>query len=494
MALSINAPATAPPLMKSCDLLLTHATVFDGTGQARRQTDVAVHQGVICAIGTGLSLQAAQTIDLRGLALAPGFIDVHTHDDRLLLSDPSMAPKVSQGVTTVITGNCGISLAPLGTHTAVPPLNLVADGDGQRFESFDGYFRALADNPPAVNMAALVGHTTLRAVTMSALDRAASAPEIAQMQDLVREALQAGALGVSTGTYYAPAHAATAAEVSAVCEPLRGSTALIASHIRNEANQVLEAMTEAMAIANGLGVRQVLSHHKVMGQANFGRSRETLALLDEALGTAGRDVCLDCYPYVASSTVLRKEAVLQASRTLIAWSRAMPQASGRSTDELMTEMDLDLDGLIAALQPAGAIYFSMDEADVERILAHPQTMIGSDGLPHDTFPHPRLWGAFPRVLGHYARDRGLFTLETAVHKMTGLPAARFGLHGRGLIAVGCAADLVVFDPEQIIDRASFADPVRPAAGVHSVYVNGVLTWQDGAGTGARAGQVIRRAA
>ena len=249
-----------------------------------------------------------------------------------------------------------------------------------------------------------------------------------------------------------------------------------------------------MAIANGLGVRQVLSHHKVMGQANFGRSRETLALLDEALGTAGRDVCLDCYPYVASSTVLRKEAVLQASRTLIAWSRAMPQASGRSTDELMTEMDLDLDGLIAALQPAGAIYFSMDEADVERILAHPQTMIGSDGLPHDTFPHPRLWGAFPRVLGHYARDRGLFTLETAVHKMTGLPAARFGLHGRGLIAVGCAADLVVFDPEQIIDRASFADPVRPAAGVHSVYVNGVLTWQDGAGTGARAGQVIRRAA
>ena len=476
--------------MKICDLLLLNATVFDGTGQARRQAHVAVHQGLILAVGDTAPMQATRTLDLHGWALAPGFIDVHTHDDRMLLCDPSMAPKVSQGATTVITGNCGISLAPLGTHEAVPPLNLVASGPGQHFDSFAAYFDALSRHPPAVNTAALIGHTTMRAVTMGELDRVANASEIAQMQALVREALQAGALGVSTGTYYAPAQAATADEIRQVCEPLRGTRALIASHIRDEGDRVLEAMTEAMAIAKTLGVRQVLSHHKVLGRANFGRSRQTLALLDQT--RASGDVCLDCYPYTASSTVLRQDAVEQASRTLVAWSKAQPAASGRYLDELQAEQDLPLAPLIESLQPAGAIYFSMDEDDVERILAHPQTMIGSDGLPHDTFPHPRLWGAFPRVLGHYARERGLFSLETAVHKMTGLPAERFGLVGRGLIEVGCAADLVVFDPEKICDSATFADPMRPATGIHQVYVNGVLTWQDGAGTGARVGQVIRR--
>jgi len=250
-------------------------------------------------------------------------------------------------------------------------------------------------------------------------------------------------------------------------------------------------MTEAMGIANSLGVRQVLSHHKVLGRANFGRSRETLALLDEARERG--DVCLDCYPYTASSTVLRKDAVEQASRTLVAWSKSWPDASGRYVDELLEKEGLDLDALIAALQPAGAIYFSMDEADVERILAHPQTMIGSDGLPHDTFPHPRLWGAFPRVLGYYARERGLFSLETAVNKMTGLSASRFGLPSRGLIQPGYAADLVVFDPVLVRDRASFADPMQAAAGIHRVYVNGVLAWHEGQSTGARAGQVVRRA-
>jgi N-acyl-D-amino-acid deacylase len=478
--------------MTMCDLLLTRASVIDGTGSARRSADVAVQRGRIIGVGADLPVRAARTVDLAGLALAPGFIDAHTHDDRLLLADPAMTPKISQGVTTVIVGNCGISLAPLGRREAVPPLNLVANGPDQRFDSFADYFRALDATPPAVNMAALVGHTSLRAVAMSALDRPANEREVARMQSLVREALAAGVLGVSTGTYYAPAQAATAEEVSAVCEPLRGSNALIASHIRDEGDRVLESMTEVMAIAKDLGLRQVLSHHKVLGRANFGRSTETLALLDQARQRG--DVCLDCYPYTASSTVLRADAVAQASRTLIAWSKSMPQASGRYLDELVTEHGMSLERLIEALQPAGAIYFSMDEADVERILAHPQTMIGSDGLPHDTFPHPRLWGAFPRVLGHYTRERGLFSLETAVHKMTGLPAARFGLPGRGLLQPGFAADLVVFDPALIRDNASFADPLRAASGIEQVYVNGTLAWQAGAHTGARAGQVIRRAA
>lgn len=478
--------------MPEVALLLRNALVFDGTAAPRRLADVAIADGRIVAVGALSGQRADRTVNLHGLALAPGFIDVHTHDDRLLLSDPSMAPKLSQGVTSVVTGNCGISLAPLGDHAAVPPLNLVADGPGQRFGSFAAYFAALDANPAAVNVAALVGHTTLRVVAMRALDRAADSSEVARMQALVHEALQAGAVGVSTGTYYAPASAATADEIRAVCEPLRGSGALIASHIRDEGEQVLESMTEAMAIADALGVRQVISHHKVVGRANFGRSRETLALLDRARERS--DVCQDCYPYTASSTVLRQDTARQAARTLVAWSKARPEAAGRYLDELAAEDGIGVEALIDALQPAGAIYFSMDEADVERILAHPQTMVGSDGLPHDTFPHPRLWGAFPRVLGHYARERGLFSLETAVHKMTGLPAARFGLHGRGLVQPGCAADLVVFDPERVIDAATFAQPLRPAIGIHSVYVNGTLAWHDGAGTGARAGRVLRRAA
>ncbi len=473
----------------SFDLLLRGATIFDGSGAPRRRGAVAVQGDRIAAVGELARASATKALDLDGLALAPGFIDVHTHDDRLLLADPSMAPKASQGVTTVVVGNCGISLAPLGNYVAVPPLNLVADG-GQRFDSFAAYFAALDAQPPAINCAALVGHTTLRAVTMRDLDRPANDAQIAAMQAHVAEALAAGAIGVSTGTYYAPASAASADEIKRVCEPLRGTSALIASHIRDEGARVLESMTEAMTIASALGVRQVLSHHKVIGRANFGRSRETLALLDEARAT--RDVCLDCYPYTASSTVLRADAAKQAQRVLIAWSRSQPRAAGRYLDELAAEQGIGIDALIEQLQPAGAIYFSMDEADVERILAYPETMIGSDGLPHDEFPHPRLWGAFPRVLGHYTRERGLFSLEQAVHKMTGLPAARFGFAQRGLIAPGCHADLVVFDPQKIADAATFAHPKQPAAGVVSVYVNGTLAWHEGRATGARAGQVLRR--
>jgi len=475
----------------SIDLLLRNAVIFDGTGAARHHGDVALAGGRIAAVGSLAAADAATVIDLAGRAIAPGFIDVHTHDDRLLLADPSMAPKASQGVTTVVVGNCGISLAPLGNRPAVPPINLVANGESQRFDSFADYFARLAIEPAAINSAALIGHTTLRVVTMADLERPADADEIARMRALVEEGLEAGAIGVSTGTYYAPAAAATADEIRAVCAPLAGTNALIASHIRDEGARVLESMTEAMEIARRLRVRQVISHHKVIGRANFGRSRETLALLDDA--RLDTDVCLDCYPYPASSTVLRADAVAQASRTLVAWSKARPEAAGRYLDELAAERGMPVEALIAELQPAGAIYFSMDEADVERILAYPETMIGSDGLPHDVFPHPRLWGAFPRVLGHYARHRGIFSLETAIHKMTGLPAARFGLADRGVIAPGAAADLVIFDPDRVRDTATFERPKQPAAGIDAVYVNGVAVWRDGHSTGARPGVVLKRA-
>jgi len=327
--------------MPASSVVLRGGLVIDGTGAPARRADVVLRDGVIAGFDAAAAGAGAEVIDLHGLAVAPGFIDVHTHDDRLLLVDPSMTPKLSQGVTTVVTGNCGVSLAPLGNRAAVPPLNLVAadaaELPSQRFGSFRDYFAALEAQPPAINCAALVGHTTLRVMAMSALDRPATPAEIAAMQAGVAEALAAGAIGASTGTYYAPANAATADEIRQVFEPLRGTGALIASHIRDEGERVLESMTEAMEIAGHLGVRQVLSHHKVIGRANFGRSRETLALLDEARRT--RDVCLDCYPYTASSTVLRKDAAAQAQRVLIAWSKARPEAAGRYLDELAAADD-----------------------------------------------------------------------------------------------------------------------------------------------------------
>ena len=472
------------------DVLLRGGTVVDGTGAPRYTADVAISGGRIAAIGELSGRTAARVVDLNGLAIAPGFIDVHTHDDRLLLVAPGMAPKVSQGVTTVVVGNCGISLAPLGGAEAVPPLDLLAADGGERFSSLAGYLAALDSRPAAVNCAALVGHTTLRVVTLRDLGRAAEDAEIYAMQGHVREALAAGAIGVSTGTFYGPANAATAEEVRRVCEPLRGTTAVIASHIRDEAEGVVDAMREVFAIARELGVRQILSHHKVYGPANSGRSYETLSLFDAARREG--DVGLDCYPYAAGSTILRKDMVLQARRVMIAWSTARPDAAGRFLDELAAEAGLSPDATIDALQPAGAIYFSMDEADVERVLGHPETMVGSDGLPHDAFPHPRLWGTFPRVLGHYVRERGLFSLEAAVRKMTGLPADRFRLAGRGRVEPGYRADLTVFDPERVADTATYSRPISPAAGIASVWVNGVETWHDGEPTGARAGQVIRR--
>jgi N-acyl-D-aspartate/D-glutamate deacylase len=203
-------------------------------------------------------------------------------------------------------------------------------------------------------------------------------------------------------------------------------------------------------------------------------------------------VCIDCYPYAASSTVLRVDSARQASRVLVAWSQALPDCAGRFLDDLARDWNLDLEAAIAKLQPAGAIYFSMDEADVERILAHPGTMIGSDGLPHDRFPHPRLWGAFPRVLGHYGRERRLFALEEAVRRMTGLTAERFGLEGVGFVRPGYRADITVFDPGTVIDTATFERPMSPAQGIERVIVGGRVAWEQGAPTGSRRGRVIRR--
>jgi N-acyl-D-amino-acid deacylase len=473
------------------DLLIRGGTVIDGTRAPRFDADVGIADGRIAAIGDLAGHAVLRTLDAAGRIVAPGFIDSHTHDDQALLSQPDMSFKVSQGVTTVVAGNCGISIAPLGADTPLPsPLDLLDASARGRYADFGAYFAKLEREPAAVNVAALVGHTTLRVRTMSTVDRPANADEIAAMQRLLDEALAAGALGLSTGTFYPPAVKATTEEIIEVGRALGPSGAIYVTHMRDEADRVMEALDETFRIGRELDVPVVVSHHKVQNAANFGRSTVTLPHIRAAMEC--QCVALDCYPYNAGSTMIRTDRGMLDGRVLIASSQPHPECAGRDLDDIAREWGVAKDEAARRLQPGSAIYFLMDEADVRRILAFDETMIGSDGIAVGPKPHPRLWGTFPRVLGHYSRDVGLFPLETAVWKMTGLTARNFGLRERGTLAVGQHADVVVFDAASIRDAASYETPTRAAEGIDAVIVNGAITWEHGRHSGARSGQVIRR--
>lgn len=464
--------------------------MIDGTGLPRCRADIGILGDRVVAIGALADQPARKRVSARGRIVAPGFIDVHTHDDCLLLYAPQGAhPKLSQGVTTVITGNCGISLAPLVTSSPPAPLDLLGTSEW-RFNSFADYLDALDQAQPVVNAACLVGHSTLRVKHMQQLDRSATPGECARMADELESALLAGAIGMSTGVYYPPAQSATSDELIAVGKPLSAAGGLVTMHIRDEGNAISAALREALDVGKALGITTVLSHHKLVGMANHGRSGETLSMIEAA--AQAQSVCMDCYPYNASSTMLLPARVHQSSDVLVTWSKAEPQAAGRSLFDLARERDQLPEEVAKALQPAGAIYFAMDEADVSRILAHPLSMIGSDGLAHDVQPHPRLWGTFPRVLGRYVREQRLLSLELAIHKMTGLSAHRFGLKRRGFLAVGNYADVVIFDEHQVADRASYQQPTQVSIGIDAVYVNGVLACEQGHTVHSHAGRVLRR--
>ena len=485
---------TGTMMPKSFDLLIRNATVIDGTRAPRFSADIGIRGDRIVRIGDLAGLHGAVEIDLDGRIAAPGFIDAHTHDDRFMLSSPDMTPKVSQGVTTVIGGNCGVSLAPMPRpipDPVTPPLNLLDDvGEWFRFPSFAAYLDALRAAPAATNCAMLVGHSTLRVATMDDLTQPASPAEIEAMTALVEEAMRAGAIGVSTGLFYEPAIAAPTEEVIQICQPLKAFNGLYCTHMRDEAAGVIDSLEESFRIGREVGVPVVISHHKVTEQANHGRSRETLALIEERMGT--QPICLDCYPYTAGSTVLSAHRAAGASRVIVSWSKALPEYAGRDLQDIAKEMGVSQEEAIARLNPAGAIYFKMDEGDVQRILHFDHTMIGSDGLPHDVSPHPRLWGTFPRILGHYSRRLGLFPLETAVHKMTGLTAKNFGLRDRGVLKEGAYADLTLFNADTVDEVATYAAPIAPARGIDTVVVNGSIVWRENRPTGVRPGRVLGR--
>src|SRR6195256_2982823 len=419
------------------ELLIRNATVIDGTRAPRFAADIGVSSGRISRIGK-LEEKGEIEIDASGKIAAPGFIDAHTHDDRLMLSAPDMAPKVSQGVTTVVAGNCGVSLAPAPRgmpQPVTPPLDLMdSEGTWFHFKSFKEYVEALRAQPPATNCALLVGHTMLRLQTMDDVGKPASPREISSMRNMVDEALAAGAIGFSTGLYYEPAGAAPTEEVIEGCRPLTARKGIYCTHMRDGGARGGHSLQETFRIGRELGVPVVISHHKLAGTPNHGRSAETLPIIEKAMRS--QKIGLDCYPYCASSTILSFSRVGPASKVLVTWSKPHPEFSGFDLKDVASRMGMSIEKTVAKLLPAGAIYFSVDEKDVQRILAFEHTMIAPAGLPHDAAPHPRLWGTFARVLGHYSRGLGLFSLENAIHKMTGLTAKTFGLAVRGVLKEG----------------------------------------------------------
>ncbi|MFH8554186.1 MULTISPECIES: N-acyl-D-amino-acid deacylase family protein [Streptomyces] len=535
------------------DLLLRGGTLIDGTGAPAREADIAVTGGRVAVLSPGTPVRAAETVDATGQVVTPGFIDVHTHSDALAaphgpdataqpadsIEDLRLAPLL-QGVTTEICGNCGTSLFPslperlpaLADHLRVT----FGLGPVQPAADFDAF--AAAQNPALrrTHIASLVGHGTLRAGVMGFAARPPRPDELRGMCDLLDRALSQGAAGLSTGLIYPPGTYADTAEIVALAKVAARHGKPYVTHLRDEMSQVEAALEEALEIAVRSGAPLQVSHHKTAGRHAWGATLRTLPRL-EAARADGVDVLCDVYPYTAGSTVLhamlppwtseggvgellarlRRPEARDRIRADIAagvegwentvgnggWdliavaaARTRPEAEGRRIAALAAERGTDpvdyvCDLLLAEQGEVTIISHSMREDDVRRVLASPLSMIGSDGVPKPGRPHPRWAGSFARVLGHYGRDRRLLSLETAVHKMSGLPARRFGLTGRGVVRDGACADLVVLDPATVTDTATFDRPLLAPEGVGTVVVAGQLAVRDGRPTAVRAGEVVR---
>ena len=516
VAASLHAQSSAP---STWSVLVRGGTVVDGTGAPGYRADVAWQGDRIVAVSrTPLDPnRAARVVDATGLIVAPGFIDLHAHLEPLL-QKPAATSAVTQGVTLALGGPDGSGPFPLAAYADS------ADRLGL-----------------GINVAYLVGHNTVRTRVMGTENRAPTAAELARMVALVGQGMAEGAFGMSTGLRYVPGYYSTTDEVVTLARAAASAGGIYTSHLREEGLGLLEGVAEAITIARDARIPVVLTHHKAVGQPMWGKSVVTLAMVDSARAR-GLDVMMDQYPYTASQTSL---AVL-----LPPWALAGGRAALRARVADPALRDSILRGIVALLQTdrgggdtrrvqfgevtwdralegrtlwdwaeqrgvghameaaaalvlegelqggASMVYHIIDEGDVRRIMAHPQTMIASDGRltdPGEGVPHPRAYGTFPRVLGEYVRTQRVLMLETAVHKMTGMPAARLGLTGRrGCLAAGCAADVVIFDAATVGSPATFTQPHQYATGIPYVFVNGVAMVDGGRVTTARPGRVVRR--
>lgn len=475
---------------------IEHVTVIDGTGADGYVGTVTVDGDRITEVTTDPDHPTGEG---RGLVLSPGFVDVHCHDDWAVLLAPEHRCKTLQGVTSVVNGNCGYSPAPAGASIA----------GTATYARLADYFADVEREPPSVNLASLIGHNAVRASVMGLReDRSPTAAERAQMAAIVEAAMVDGAVGLSSGLAYEPGRYATQDELVELAQIVAAAGGLYATHMRDESDGLIDSVVESIAVAESAGVPLQISHLKAAGHENWGRVSEALRLIDAAR-ERGVDVMADQYPYTRGSSLLEQIVNggaldgpspfghMTTDQVLVAAAPRHPEWEGRTVTEIAGTEGLaprEMADRIVELEGRACIVVvdMMDEADVELVMRHPVVMTGSDGVPAGDKPHPRLHHTFPRVLGEYVRGRGLLDLPTAIHRMTGMPAARFGFIDRGVIRPGAFADLVLFDPATIADTGTYADPTSVPAGIVGVWVNGERVVADGDHTGARPGRVLRR--
>jgi len=472
--------------------------ILDGNGGPAVAGDVGIDdEGRIAEVGSVGA--AASDFDGEGMTLAPGFVDVHAHDDGALVNQPDLGFKLSQGCTSLVIGNCGFSAFP--AVPGRPSRDLL--GLEPTWSDLDGFGRVVQRGRPACNAVALVGHNTVRSLVMGTERREPGGDELAAMAGHVRAAMSQGACGFSTGLAYEPGRFSRTEELIELARHVAPFGGVYATHMRNEGDRLLQSVDEALQISAEAGVALQISHHKAAGRRNWGRVSESLAKVDAAIA-AGADVTLDVYPYTAGSGPMIQYFDLDdpdpelAAAIRLASCPAFPELQGRMLADVAAEHGMSLAESVRHVltAPHGdrtiCIQFLMDEADVVANLGHGAVMIGSDGIPdRKGLPHPRLYGTFPKVLGRYVRTQGVLTLPEAVRRMTSLPCDRFGLQGRGRVRPGDWADLVLFDPAVVADTATYDDPRREAVGIGAVWVNGELALVKGRHTGAGAGRLLR---
>ncbi len=517
------------------DILFENARVLDGTGAPWFLADVAVKDGFIVKVGS-LKAPATLKVDASGKYIAPGFIDAHSHSDQALVTNPTADSKIMQGVTLEVIGQCGSSAAPRDLTDSSRDEALGDDEPAKKWTDMASYMEVLESNGVSLNVAPLVGHGTVRRQVMGVERRPPTPDELSRMKALVHEAMKQGAFGMSTGLIYIPGTYAATAEVTELAKVVAENSGMYFTHMRNEGPRLLEALDETISIGFEAGVPVQISHFKTMGQANWGKVKEAISKVEEARAN-GLDITADQYPYIASSTGLsstigggiwaeghakaterladpgEKQKILADLSNRNNWDKLVIASLENESDQRFIGKSVSEAAEMLDISPAEAaigllernlgvvqiVNFAISEEDVQTVMSVPWVMAGSDGSAFNAKtakgqPHPRSYGTFARILGVYVRELGLLRLEDAVRKMTSLPAMRLGLQDRGIIREGMRADLVLFDADEVKDRATFIEPHQYAAGVEYVIVNGVPVVEKGVHNGNRPGMVLRHKA
>lgn len=522
------------------DIIIRNGRVVDGTGNPWFRGDIAITNGTIQAIGN-ISENANTVIDAENRIVCPGFIDMHAHPDLTIFYKETQDYKLRQGITTEVGGNCGFTAAPLNSRTSdglkkytsfiTPPSGVTWD-----WVTFEDYLSAVDKSNPSTNMAPLLGQGTVRIAVLGFDQRHPTSQELSEMKSLVEEAMQAGAFGLSTGLVYVPGAYCETEEIVALAQVASQYGGIYATHMRNEGDQLIDSIEESISIGQKANIPVQISHHKAMGKANHGRVTESLDLIQRTRDQ-GLDITVDQYPYSASSTTLQAvlppwsqeggvDAIVKRlsepeSRTRIKLETVRPSGEtrmgGMIEEILITEVktqnnmkvightikeigdmrnqepiEVVLDLLVEEECGVGMVNFSMADSDIGTVMAHPVTMIGTDGIYQTGNPHPRVYGTYPRILGRYVREQRLMEVETAIRKMTSFPAQKLGINNKGILRVGADADIVIFDPDTVIDTGTYQNSHKYPKGIDYVLVNGQISVSEGQFTGVTSGKVIRK--